>query len=133
MVCLWSCSPTPEWDTTIPLLSGFRFDGAARENPTVLLFQVDVRDSDGDLGGGTLEPLINGRTTGDTPLSMRELMRMNGLAPDAQSGRLELSLEVQLAPGEPPPAGSRFDVGVRVTDGSGHQSNTPTVTLEISY
>jgi len=124
-----------EKDTTLPLFTSLSFDGVAPENSRVLLFHVDFRDSDGDLAAGTLAPLINGKTTGDEPASLRELMLANGLPLDAVSGTLEFVLEVQLSddPASLPESGSTFDVGVLATDGAGHESNQPTVTLELSH
>lgn len=128
-----SCLSSQQRDTTLPLLTGLQFDGVAPESPTVLLFHVDFRDSDGNLSAGTLTPYINGKATGESPAQLKELFLENNLALDTPAGTLEFVLEIQIAGDSRPESGSHFDVGFRVTDGDGNESNEPTVTLEIHY
>jgi hypothetical protein len=128
-----SCLSAQQRDPTMPLLTGLGFDGVSPENPTVLLFHVDFRDSDGDLAAGTLTPLVNGRATSDTPLSIRDIFLDDGMALDTPAGTLRFALEVQVASGAEPESGSRFDVGFQARDGAGKTSNAPTCTLEILY
>lgn len=127
------CPTDNERDTDLPLLTGLTFEGAARDNPRVLLFHVDFRDSGADLNQGTLSPLLNGVPVLSEPLLLTDLMDRSGVPSNATAGTLLFELEVVITDQSRAEAGSTFDVGVVATDGAGHESNRPTVTLEISY
>jgi hypothetical protein len=122
-----------ELNPELPLLTELTFDGVAPTNPLVLLFRVGFRDSDEDLSQGTLTLIINGEPSEATAIGLQELFTATGLPLTTVAGTLEFVLEVQLTVNSLPTPGSTFDVGVQAVDGAGHESNTPTVTLQIDY
>ena len=133
LALLGGCPNEQERDPTMPLLTALGYEGAARDNARVLLFRVDFRDQDSDLSAGTLTILLNGKPALADPLELQELFINSGLALNAQSGTLLFELQLDIPDDNRPPAGSTFTVGVMATDAAGQQSNSPTVTLEISY
>jgi len=133
LLALASCGPQAAAGQ--PWLTDLSFQGQAPRNPLVLLFGFNFEDSDGDLGSGTLRPLVNGRDTGDAPLELLDVMLASDVALDAISGQLHFELEVDmdLDPATRPAAGSTFDVGIEVVDVANNVSNHPAVTLKIEY
>ncbi len=130
---LAGCLSEQERDQNLPLLTGLTFDGQAAGNGRVLLFSVDFRDGDRDLAAGTFVPLINDKPSVAEPLPLDAMLLKSNLPLDTRAGRLEFELEVKIDDQDRPPKGATFKVGVQVTDGAGHPSNIPTVTLEIGY
>lgn len=133
VLALASCGPQAAPGQ--PWLTELAFEGQAAKNPLVLLFSFEFADSDGDLGDGTLRPLVNGHETGDEPLALIDVMLASGVALDATAGRLNFELEVDmdLDPATRPASGSTFDVGIEVADAANNVSNHPAVTLKIEY
>lgn len=132
-VCALACGPA--LPAGAPVVHALSYDGQAQQNPLVLLFSLQFEDADGDLGDGTLRPLVNGRPTEEEPLAMLDLLLTAGLALNAAAGTVtfELEVEMDLDPATRPKEGSTFTVGTELTDAAGHQSNRPSVTLRIDY
>ncbi|MBN2359281.1 MAG: hypothetical protein JXR83_07490 [Deltaproteobacteria bacterium] len=128
-----ACGPPPA--AGAPWLTDLQYQGQAPKNPLVLLFGFKFEDSEGDIGGGLLRPLVNGRETGDEPLAMMDVMLASGVDLQATSGalRFELEVDMDLDPATRPKAGSTFDIGIEVVDAAGQVSNHPSVTLKIDY
>lgn len=127
------CPNAQERNPDLPLLTNLTFEGVARDNAQVLLFNVKFRDEDGDLGAGSLNILINDKSGNTDPIPMEELFRKSGLPSNASEGTLLFELQVDIPADERPAAGSMFTIGVEARDGSSNQSNRPTVRLEINY
>ena len=119
-------------DGFTPSLSNFKFDGPARDSPTVLLLSADFHDGDGNLGGGQLETFIDARPTGAGALEMAPIFAQSGLDQDAKDGELQFVLELNVAR-EPPPSGSKFKLGIRATDEAFNSSSTSEITIQIDY
>ena len=119
-------------DGFTPSLSNFKFDGPARDSPTVLLFSADFHDGDGNLGGGQLETFIDARPTGTGALEMAPIFAQSGLDQGATDGELLFVLELNVA-SDPPASGSKFKLGIRATDEAFNSSSTSEITIEITY
>ncbi|MFH1811098.1 MAG: hypothetical protein ABIJ09_20325 [Pseudomonadota bacterium] len=133
LALLLSCGPAR--DPQAPFLTNLSYDGQAQRNAMVLLFSVDLEDSEGDLAAGVLRPFVNDRDTGEAPVPLDELLLASSLPQDAVQGRLLFNLEVEMSldPATRPQSGATFKVGVEIEDASQHASNRPSVTLQIGY
>ncbi len=112
-----------------PELSALTFLGTDPDHPWTLLMRVDVADAEGDLDGGTFILLLDGAEVAELPLS--ELLEASGLDPDAVFGTL--SFRAELAFDVAPATGHELRVAITVSDAAGHFSNTPELTLALSY
>ncbi len=126
-------------DGVTPVLSDFRFDGAAPDSPLVLLLSVAFHDGDGDLGvdrggdeRGRLETFIDERPTQAGALSLAPLFLESELAPEATDGTVRFVLELAFGDNAPP-AGSTFSLGCRATDAARNSSSTQQITIKIDY
>lgn len=119
-------------DGFTPSLRNFKFDGAARDSPTVLLLSTDFYDGDGNLGGGVLETFIDQRPTGAGALEMAPLFAQSGLQQDDNEGDLQFVLELNVN-ASPPASGSKFKLGIRATDADFNSSSTSEITIAITY
>ena len=133
LTSLNACGADHDPDT--PWLTHLSYDGQAQKNALVVLLSVDFSDDDGDLGSGQLSPLINGQESGDKPLPLKSIFAESGLALDATQGRLQFGLEIlmDLDPAYRPDPGSTFELGIKMQDAAGHESNHPSVYMRIDY
>jgi hypothetical protein len=113
-----------------PALSNLRFDGQAKDSPLVLLLSVDFRDDDANLAGGVLETFINQRPTSAGPLPLRPIFLSSDVDERATSGTLKFVLELAFAD-EPPPSGTAFTLGARVSDDDANASATQEIRLKL--
>lgn len=122
-------------DPRIPSIKDLRYDGQAKDSPLVILMSLDFEDADGDLADGTLQAFIDGQVVFDegSPPALLPLFARADLASDATSGTLGFVLELSFGGGEPPPAGTVFSVGARLTDAEGHTSSTEETRLKVEY
>lgn len=117
-------------DPEVPALTALRYAGQAADSPLVLLIEADFEDDDGDLSSGDLETFINQQVTSAGRLSLMPIFLQSGLDVGARQGTLEFVLELSFANG-PPPVGTSFALGARVTDGAGNTSVLEEITLKL--
>jgi hypothetical protein len=115
-----------------PVLSEFTFVGQAQESPSVLLFTVDFQDSDGDLGDGATQFLLNGEQTDLEPLSNQAVFLANELPLDARQGTLEFVVELAFDDESLAAEQEEFEFSVKMNDAAGYDSNAVHVTLLLS-
>lgn len=113
-----------------PAITAFRFAGQARDSPFVLLLEADFVDDDGDLSRGFLETFINKSPTSAGLMSLLPVFVRSGVGEWATSGTLEFVLELAF-PDPPPPRGTSFALGARVTDAAGNASAVREVRLTL--
>lgn len=130
---LSACGEAP--DPNAPWLTNLSYDGQASKNALVILLSVDFSDDDGDLSSGQLSPMINGKESSDPPLPLKSIFAESNIPLDASQGRLQFGLEIlmDLDPTYRPDSGSTFELGVKMQDAAGHDSNHPSVYMRIDY
>lgn len=119
-------------DPSTPQISSLRLDGQAPDSPLVLLLSFDFADDDADLADGVLDTFINSEPTSAGPMPLLPIFITSDVEPQATAGHLEFVLELSFAD-PPPPSGSTFTMGARVTDGANHTSTTQEVRLKLEY
>ena len=129
-------------DGKTPSLSSLHYDGASPDSSLVLLLSTQFDDPDGDLATCTaaqadtdalciLDTFINGKPTSAGPLELLPLFVQAGLPSDAPSGTLHFVLELSFD-GAPPPDGSTFTLGARVSDAAQNTSSTQELKLKLT-
>jgi len=113
-------------------LSELTFIGQAQASPAVLLFTVDFQDSNGDLGEGATQFLLNSEETGLDPLSNQAVFLANDLPFDATQGTLEFVVELAFDDESLVTEQEEFEFSVKMNDAAGYDSNTVHVTLLLS-
>lgn len=124
-----------EHEANTPWLTHLAYDGQAEKNALVILLSLDFEDGDGDLGAGLLSPMINGKDSGEKPLPLKSIFAESDVALDATQGHLQFGLEIlmDLQPDYRPDPGSTFELGVKLQDAAGHDSNHPSLYMRIDY
>lgn len=124
-----ACGP----DENAPILTHLRCANADRcqspQNPFLLELAVDFSDPDGDFatGNGIVRVLVDDKVRQVSSAS--QWFTFSGLEPAATRGTLRFDLEVELSTVED---GQLFVIGVDATDAQGHESNRPTLSMEVS-
>lgn len=116
-----------DWTDGRPRIDWLRYLQQEPSAPTDLQFALAFADSDGDLGGGTLDLFIQERLTGAIASSELFPVQSPPVDPDATRGVLEFV--VGLDPTLPP--GARVRVGVELVDAEGRRSNRPSIELRV--
>ena len=116
-------------DIVSPRINELTFVGQAPDAPSVLIFQVDFEDPDGDLGDGVLETFINSRPSGIGLLELNSIFLFSELPLDATRGSFDFVIEVSFD--EDTPAGASFEFGARLLDSSENNSSTTTINLKL--
>lgn len=128
LLAFYGCGPGPDdWPADWPQIVDLVYLGQRPQVPRELLFFVQFRDGDGDLGGGgAVELEIDGEVQGRLALAMVFAAQVPPLGLESESGGLELSVRIQSRLG----AGDRVRVGFRLEDARGNASNEPYLVLE---
>lgn len=128
LLALAACGP----HEMAPILTGLRCADPQHcqetTNPFLLRLEVDFDDPDGDfaMGTGAINLTIDGVNQDTRPAE--DYFERSSLERQARTGTLRFDLEVEFKGVED---GLEFVVGVDGVDAQGHQSNNPTLTLEM--
>ena len=115
-----------------PVLSDLRYLGQSEDNASVLLFQVDFQDSDGDLGQGATEYFLDGQATLVEAVDNRTLFLANEMDLSAKEGTLDFVLELRVEVDKPSSAEQEFEFAVQMRDAAGFESNRENLRLQLT-
>jgi hypothetical protein len=113
-----------------PHLTNLRCRAAAcqgNEDPLKLLLAVDFSDDTGTLDKGALDLRVNGGS--QQRVSLADIFAAQGIAPGTKKGTLQIDDDITL---DRMSQGQQFSVSVVATDGQGHDSNEPNLTLKLT-
>jgi hypothetical protein len=113
------------WPAGQPRIDQLEFLQQAPGNPLSLSFGITFVDSDGDLGGGTLE-LHQDASAEAAALADVFGTQHPPIADDATAG--EIDVPVKIDPSVK--VGQRIKIGFVLVDAAMHRSNQPSITLE---
>lgn len=124
-----ACGP----DENAPILTRLRCADPHRcqsiANPFLLELMVDFSDPDGDFGavGGMIDLLVDDKVQATRPAA--DYFASTGVDPRSIQGSLRFDLEVSFRSIQD---GTQFVVAVAAKDARGHESNQPTLTMELN-
>jgi hypothetical protein len=101
---------------------------AGDPDPWTAVFSLSFEDKDGDLGGGFADFYLGSAASVATSLDLADSFRQSGLAQTAESGVIGVPLRF----GETGPGLKTTEIGMRVTDATGHRSNCKSLFLEFN-
>lgn len=124
---LVGCGAGPnDWPEGRPQIEELEFLQQSSGDPWSLQFLVVFKDTDGDLGQGSLELSVNGELKANQKTADLYKAQTPEVPVDAMSGELEVQVKLQ----SDVPVGEEIDIGFVLVDGQGQRSNEPSITLK---
>ncbi len=116
-------------DGVTPEVRALRFVGQAPDAPLVIVTEVEFFDPDGDLAEGFLESFVNNKPSGLGQMDLLPFFLFEEHPLNLTVGTFNFQLELNLGPEAEDVA--VFDLGIRLTDASGHVSPTKSIRLRL--
>ncbi|MFO0726752.1 MAG: hypothetical protein U1E65_23395 [Myxococcota bacterium] len=114
------------WPAGKPQISAVDFVSQAPDKPFTLEFLLQIGDSDGDLGLGSLTLDLNGKKTSELPLATVFGAQTPTVALNAAQAQLRVGVDVSTNV----KVGDVLNFGFQLTDRVGHTSNRATVQMK---
>jgi hypothetical protein len=113
-----------------PQLTNLRCRGTdcqSKEDPLKLLLAVDFSDDTGSLDKGALDLRVNGGS--QQTVALADIFAAQGIAAGTKKGTLQIDDAISLDRISP---GQQVSVSMVATNGQGHDSNEPSLTLKVT-
>lgn len=114
------------WPEGRPQILHLEYLQQSPQDPYALQFSLEFRDTDADLGGGTLHMLLDDEEAAVQPMSELFAAQTPPIEPQAAEGELEVVVRVQSKVA----VGEELKIQFRLVDAAGQESNDPWVQVK---